>query len=273
MDALAKAQRLRSLHRPGNPLVLFNVWDAVSARILEELGYPAAATSSAAIAWMSGYADGQRISRERMIAGVRCVTSAVQIPVTADLEAAYGSSADDAAATARAAIEGGAVGLNFEDAAAPGTLLAIDAQCERIAAMVQMGEQLGVPLVVNARTDVFLDRIGPDDAWRLREAVERGKRFLEAGASCVFVPGVTDEQTIAKLAKEIPGPLNVLAAASTPPVARLAELGVARVSVGGAAMAHALSHFRSAAERTLRDGTFAFAADRIPHAELNALFD
>jgi 2-methylisocitrate lyase-like PEP mutase family enzyme len=273
MDALKKTQLLLSLHRSGSPLVLFNVWDAVSARILEELGYPALATSSAAIAWMSGYADGQRISRERMIAGVKCVASAVRIPVTADLEGGYGMGADDAAATARAAIEGGAVGLNFEDAGEAGTLLEIDRQCERIGAMVQTGRQLGVPLVVNARTDVFLDRIGPDDAWRLREAIERGTRFLEAGASCVFVPGVTDEQTIETLAKEIPGPLNVLAAASSPPVSRLAELGVARVSVGGAAMAHALAHFRSAAARTLRDGTFEFAADRIPHAELNALFD
>jgi 2-methylisocitrate lyase-like PEP mutase family enzyme len=125
---------------------------------------------------------------------------------------------------------------------------------------------------VNARTDVYLERIGPDDAWRLREAIERGVRFLQAGASCVFVPAVTDEQSIGTLAKEIPGPLNVLAAPSTPPVSRLAELGVARVSVGGAAMGHALAHFRSAAARTLQDGTFDFAADRIAHAEMNALF-
>ena len=129
-----------------------------------------------------------------------------------------------------------------------------------------------MPLVINARTDPFLENIGESDSWRLEEAIRRGNRFLEAGASCVFVPGVSDEQTIATLAKEIRGPLNVLASAASPPVARLAQLGVARVSVGGAAMGHALAHFRTAAAATLREGTFEFAADRIPHAQLNALF-
>lgn len=272
-DRLAeKAQTLRSLHQPGKPLVLFNVWDAVSARIVEELGAPAIATSSAAIAWLEGYADGQYISRDAMLAGVKRVTSAVRVPVTADLEGAYGLTVQDAAATARGAIEAGAAGLNFEDAGEPGSLLDVDVQCERIAAMVEMGQRLGVPIAINARTDTFLERIGPDDEWRLRESIERGKRFMQAGATSVFVPGVTDEATIATLAKEIPGPINILASAAAPPVARLAELRVARVSVGGAAMAHALEHFRSAATRTLRDGTFDFASDRIAHMELNALF-
>jgi 2-methylisocitrate lyase-like PEP mutase family enzyme len=272
-DRLAeKAQTLRSLHEPGKPLVLFNVWDAVSARIIEELGAPAIATSSAAIAWLEGYADGQYISRDAMLAGIKRVTSAVRVPVTADLEAGYGFTVQDAAATARGAIEAGAVGLNFEDAGEPGSVVDLDLQCERIVAMVEMGQRLGVPLAINARTDVFLDRVGPDDKWRLSEAIERGKRFLQAGATSVFVPGVTDEETIAMLTKEIPGPINILASATAPPVARLAELGVARISVGGAAMAHALAHFRSAAVRTMREGTFDFAGDRIAHMELNALF-
>ena len=141
MDAALaeKARTLRSLHRPGNPLVLFNVWDAAGARIVEELGAPAIATSSAAVAWMEGYPDGQYISREAMLAGVARVARAVRVPVTADLEAAYGLTAQDAAATARGAIEAGAAGLNFEDAARPGALLDIDVQCDRIAAMYEMG--------------------------------------------------------------------------------------------------------------------------------------
>ncbi|HEY9180433.1 MAG TPA: isocitrate lyase/phosphoenolpyruvate mutase family protein [Candidatus Baltobacteraceae bacterium] len=266
-----KARTLRALHRPGDPVVFFNAWDAVSARILEKLGVPAIATSSAAIAWAEGFADGQHISRERMLAGVERVTSAVRVPVTADAEGAYGLEVQDAAQTARGVIDAGAVGLNFEDAVTGG-VDDIGHMCARIAAMAETGQQLGVPLLINARTDVFLDRIGPDDAWRLNEAIERGKRFLQAGAACIFVPGVSDERTIEALAKEIHGPLNVLANASTPPVRRLAELGVARVSVGGAAIAHALSHFRSAAAKTLADGTFEFTADRISHADLNALF-
>jgi 2-methylisocitrate lyase-like PEP mutase family enzyme len=272
MELHDKAVRLRELHRPGQPVVMFNVWDAASARIVEELGAPAVATSSAAIAWLEGYPDGQHISRERMLAGIKRVASAVRVPVTADLEGGYGFSVQDASATARGAIEAGAVGLNFEDAGAPGTVLDLERQCERIEAMVEMGRRLGVPLAVNARTDVFLEDIGPDDAWRLQEAIARGKRFLEAGAACVFVPGVTDERTIAALTREIPGPINILASATAPPVSRLAELGVARVSVGGAPYGHVLRHFRDAAAQTLREGTFDFAADRIAHAQLNALF-
>jgi len=251
---------------------MFNVWDAASARIVEELGAPAVATSSAAIAWLEGFPDGQYISRERMLAGAKRVASAVDVPVTADLEGGYGPSVEDAAATARGAIEAGAVGLNFEDAGEPGTLVDADFQCKRIEAMVEMGQRLGVPLVINARTDVFLGDIGPDDVWRLRETLDRGKRFLQAGAGCVFVPGVTDEPTIEALVKGIPGPINILASATAPPVSRLAQLGVARVSVGGAPYGHVLAHFRTAARQALREGRFDFASERIPHAELNALF-
>ncbi len=271
MELRDKAIRLRELHRPGEPVIMFNVWDAASGRILEELGAPAVATSSAAVAWLEGFPDGQHISRERMLAGVKRVASAVRVPVTADLEGGYGLSVQDAAATARGSIEAGAVGLNFEDTGEPGTIVDIDLQCERLEAMVEMGQRLGVPLVINARTDVFLEDIGPDDAWRLQQAIDRGKRFLQAGAACVFVPGVTDEPTIEAIVKGIPGPVNILASVTSPPVPRLAQLGVARVSVGGAPYGHVLAHFRRAAEQTLREGTFNFASDRIPHAELNAL--
>jgi 2-methylisocitrate lyase-like PEP mutase family enzyme len=251
---------------------MFNVWDAVSARILEELGAPAIATSSAAIAWSEGFADGEHISRERMLEVVKRVSSAVRVPVTADLESGYGQTLEDAVATAMGAIEAGAAGLNFEDGGERGYVAELEPHCKRIEAMAQAARNAGVPLVINARTDVFLDRIGPDEEWRLQEAIRRGKGFLEAGASCVFVPGVTDERVIEALVSRIPGPINVLASAAAPPVARLAQLGVARVSVGGAAMAHALHHFRSAANQVFRDGRFDFAAERLTHAELNALF-
>jgi 2-methylisocitrate lyase-like PEP mutase family enzyme len=267
-----KAEVLRALHRPGNPVLFFNVWDAVSARILEDLGYPAVATSSAAIAWSEGFADGERVTRERMLEGVKRVTAAVRVPVTADLENAYGTRIDDAADTARGAIEAGAVGLNFEDGGERGYVADLEPHCRRIAAMVATGREAGVPLVINARTDVFLDRIGPDDRWRFDEAVKRGNAFLEAGAACVFVPGVTDAPTIERLVKAIGGPVNVLATAASPAVSQLAELGVARVSCGGAPMAHALKYFRDAAVRLQRQGTFEYAGDRIAHAELNQLF-
>lgn len=266
------AQAFRSLHRQGQPLVLFNVWDAVSARIIEELGYPALATGSAAVAWTQGLPDGEHISRDGMLAVVKRITRCVRVPVTADMEGAYGKTVADAAATARGVIEAGAAGLNFEDAGEPGELLDLDLQCERIEAMAETGKRLGVPLVINARTDVFLRSTGADDEQDLQEAVRRGNRFLRAGADCVFVPGVSDETAIARLAHEIRGPLNVFATAKTPPVSRLAQLGVARVSVGPSGLAHALAHVRRAAQRLRDEGTFEFAADRISGDELDALF-
>lgn len=267
-----KAQLLRSLHRRGHPLVLFNVWDAVSARIVEELGYPALATGSAAVAWTQGFPDGEHISREGMLAAVQRITRAVNVPVTADLEAAYGPAVQDAAATARGAIEAGAVGLNVEDAGEPGALMDLDLHCERIEAIVETGKRVGVPLVVNARTDVFLRRGGRDDESCLQEAVRRGNGFLEAGADCVFVLGVSGEAAIERLARDINGPINVFANPKTPPLARLAELGVARVSIGPAGLAHALAYVRRAAQRLRDEGTFEFTGDRISGDELDALF-
>lgn len=269
--AAENARRLRDLHRPGQPLVLFNVWDAVSARIIEQIGYPALATGSAAVAWTQGFPDGEHISRNQMLEAVSRITRAVTVPVTADLEAAYGLTVRDAAATARGAIEAGAAGLNFEDAGEPGKLIDLDLQCERIEAMAETGARLGVPLVINARTDVFIT--GTADAQaRMEEAIRRGNRFLEAGADCVFVLGVSDEASIERLAREIKGPLNVFATAKTPGVSRLAQLGVARVSIGPAGLAHALAHVRRAAQRLRDEGTFDFTGDRIPGDELNALF-
>ena len=261
------------LHRRGEPVVLVNAWDAVSARIVEELGFPALATTSAGIAWLEGFADGERISRERMLEGVRRVVQAVDVPVTADLERGYGPTVRDAAETARGAIDAGAVGMNFEDwDASQKTLFDLNQQMSRIAAIRKAADEAGIPFVINARTDVFLESVGDSDGWRIEEATRRGKRFLESGADCVFVPGVADERTIASLVNAIPGPVNVLAGASSPNVARLAELGVARISVGSGGMAYALGKFRAAAKSVKESGTFDFGKERIPHSELNALF-
>lgn len=190
-----KARQFRDLHRPGQPLVLFNVWDAVSARVVEQAGYPALATGSAAVAWTQGFPDGEHISRNQMLQAVSRIARAVAVPVSADLEAAYGLTVRDAAATARGAIEAGAAGLNFEDTGEPGKLIDLDLQCERIEAMVETGARLGVPLVINARTDVFIAGGAADTQTRMEEAIRRGNRFLQAGADCVFVLGVSDEES------------------------------------------------------------------------------
>jgi 2-methylisocitrate lyase-like PEP mutase family enzyme len=273
MTQAQKAERLRALHRGREPLLLINAWDAVSARIVEQLGYPAVASTSAGVAWTQGFADGQHISREHMLQCVKTIAHAVSVPVSADLEAAYGETVEDASSTARGAIEAGAVGLNIEDGQeGRGSLVPLERATARIAVMRHTAALLGVELVINARTDGFLAEIGSDDAWRLEESVRRGNAFLAAGADSVFVPGVADEATIAALVARINGPLNVLATSRTPPLSRLKSLGVARVSLGSGAAGYVLAKFREAAEHLRQGSGFAFLAERISHADTNALF-
>src|SRR5437763_17184069 len=150
-----QAERFRALHTGPRMLVLPNAWDAVSARLIEEGGFPAIATSSAGVAWALGYADGERISRGEMLAVVRRIAQAVRIPVTADVEAGYGATAEAAAETARGVLAAGAIGLNLEDATDEGVLLDLTRQVERVLAVRDAGAAAGVPVVLNARTDGF----------------------------------------------------------------------------------------------------------------------
>jgi len=269
-----KAEKLRVLHQTARPLVLVNAWDVVSARIIEDLGFPAVATTSAGVAWAEGFPDGERISRDHMLARVKRMAQAVRVPLTADLEGGYGYTVRDAEATAHGAIEAGAVGLNFEDAHPKEiSLIDVELQTARIAAIREVATKLNVPLVINARTDVYLASIGDNDAWRLQESIRRGNEYLRAGADVVFVPGVTDEPTIAELVSGIGGPLNVLAGATSPSIERLRDLGVARVSLGSGAMGYALARFRDVAASLRRGGSFEFVGQRIPHAEVNAILN
>lgn len=252
-----KAQRLRKLHHGEQPLVLANVWDVAGAKIIEELGFPAAATASAAISASLGFDDNEEIGRDLMLASVARIAGALEIPVTADLEAGYGPTVGDAIATARGAIEAGAVGLNFEDSAHKDTSVLYDAdlQAERIKAIRRSGEALGVPLVINARTDVFFRTELPEEE-KFRESVRRAKIYIEAGADCIYVLGPTEEEVIARLVQAIPAPLNMLALPDAPPIARMAELGVKRISFGPRPMRHAMTAFRQAAERVRDLGVF-----------------
>lgn len=270
--AREKATLLRDLHYRDSPLVFVNAWDAVSARIVESLGFPAIATTSSGIANAEGYPDGQRISRSAMLSRIQVIARAVDVPVSADLEGGYGSTVDDAAATARGAIESGAVGLNLEDASGAPAAPLLDPllQAQRIRAIRKVGDELGVPLVVNARIDSF--HFGSDNEARFRDAAQRAAEYIRAGADCIFVPFVRDADMIARLVAAIAAPLNVLAGFETPDIATLAQIGVRRVSVGGAPAGHAMAAFRDAALELRDRGTFAFAGQRLSHAELNSLF-
>ena len=220
-----KAALLLDLHYAVELLVLVNVWDAVSAKaVAAEPGCKALATASHSIANSFGYPDGERIPVETMLDMVGRIAGAVDVPVTADLEAGYG---DPGGTTARA-IDAGVVGANLEDQMRP-----VDEAAAAVAAMVAAGETAGLGFVVNARTDAFLLAGDREVASVLADAVERGRAFLDVGAACVFVPGVRDEQLIGELVDGIgERRVSVLAGPGSPPQSTLAALGVARVSYG-----------------------------------------
>lgn len=271
-DLRTKAERLRSLHAGPRILVLCNVWDAAGARIVEEAGFPALATSSAAIANSLGYPDGQRIAREEMAAVVRRIAEAVAVPVTADMESGYGLTPETAATTVVAALDAGAVGINLEDTIEERKFIDMSLQGERIRAAREAANRAGVPIVINARTDVFLARTGDPATW-FEHAARRANAYREAGADCLFVPGVTDAATIARLVREIAGPINILVGAGTPPVAELERLGVRRVSVGSLPMRATMALIRRIARELAESGAYtSLTADSISYAEANRLF-
>ena len=274
MDVAAqrkKAEDFLALHHADGILALCNTSDVGAARVVVEAGFPAVATSSAGVAWMLGYPDGEIIPRADMLDAVRRIAEAVDVPVTADMEAGYGHAPETVAETVRLTIEAGAVGINIEDSDAQAKghpLLGFELSLDRIRAACAAAEASGVPMVINARTDGFFGG-GNDDAFA--ETVRRGNAYLEAGAGCVFVPFVRDAGTIGRLCPEIAGPVNILAGAPSPTLSELHELGVKRVSVGGLLSLAANTVVRRAAEELRDHGTYGFAQDVILHPEMNGL--
>jgi 2-methylisocitrate lyase-like PEP mutase family enzyme len=268
-----KAEQLRKLHRGPRILVLANAWDVASARIVEELGYPAIATTSAGVAAALGYPDGQYISRDEMLDVVARIAAAVRVPVTADFESGYGTTVEHMADTARALVSAGAVGLNFEDVTShdESSLVELGLQVKKIQTLREVSTALGVPLVINARTDIYLIPIGPAET-RFDRTVERLRAYRRAGADCVFAPGLTDAATIAKLVKAVDAPLNILANAVAPCIPELEKLGVARVSTGSGLMRAALGHARRVAKNLAETGTYSALLDgAVPFAEIEQL--
>jgi 2-methylisocitrate lyase-like PEP mutase family enzyme len=269
-----KAHVLRALHRPGDPLVLANVWDCGSARVLAAAGAPAIATTSAGIAFSRGYPDGQRIPRELMLAEVTRIAAAVSVPVTADLESGYGEKPEALERLAADALAAGAVGLNLEDHVGPrdAPLVDMSLQLEKIHALREACSRHGVPLVINARTDAFLRGLGSLPEM-LDDSIRRGRAYRDGGADCIFVPGVTDPEVIGRLIREIDAPVNVLAGAGSPPIAELARLGVARVSLGSGPARAALTAFDRIARDLARDGTYSALEGILSHARVNELME
>ena len=265
---IAKAQAFQQLHRASRILVLLNCWDAASARVFELAGAPAVATTSSGLAAANGYHDGQHITRDRFFDAVRRITRVVNVPLTVDLETGYGKTAAEVCETVRAVVDAGAIGMNIEDATEPPVVLA-----DKIRGIRELTNRIGLPFFVNARTDVYLRRLGEEDG-RLDEAIRRIKAYATAGADGAFVPGVTDSATIRRIANESPLPLNVMLAPGLAPAPELQALGVARLSIGGAAAFAAMSLARKIAQELLTTGTYdAFTLNPpIPHPEVMKMF-
>ncbi|MFF7176920.1 isocitrate lyase/phosphoenolpyruvate mutase family protein [Streptomyces sp. NPDC008121] len=260
-----KAELFRALHTRHRPLALANVWDVASARITEAAGATAIATTSAGVAWSLGVADGDKLSRDQALAVIARITAAVGVPVTADIEGGYGDGPAAVAETIARVIDVGVVGVNIEDGTRDPAGLAARLTAARAAA-----HRAGVPLFLNARIDTFLFGLG-DPATRLRDTLTRARRYVDAGADGIFVPGVTEPATITELAAAIPVPLNVMAAPGAS-VHELGTLGAARVSLGSGVAQAAYAVVRRAAQELYDTGRCDAVRDGIAFPELNEHF-
>lgn len=231
---ISHATAFRSFHVPGRPLVLFNVWDAGSAKAVAASGATALATGSWSVAAANGFGDGEHVPLDFCIANLQRIASATDLPLTVDLERGYGADPKAVGATVARALRAGAIGCNIEDSLAEnGALREVSDQAARIRAARIAADDMGIPAFVNARTDVFF-QTGRDqhDESMVTMALERGRAYADAGADGLFVPGLADERLIGLLVERSPLPVNIMAGDTTPNAAKLAELGVARVSHG-----------------------------------------
>lgn len=229
-----KAEQFRTLHIPGKPLILFNIWDVGSAKAVAMAGAKAIATSSWSVSNAGGFSDGEQTPRDFAIENLRRIVEATDLPVTIDLESGYGDASEVVGETIGLAIEAGAIGCNLEDSfPANGKLRETADQVDRIRRARQTADAADIRFFINARTDVFFQR-PPDqhDDLMVAEAIERARAYAEAGADGLFVPGLVDINLIARLAEKSPLPLNIMVGEGTAALRVLAEHGVARVSYG-----------------------------------------
>jgi 2-methylisocitrate lyase-like PEP mutase family enzyme len=250
-NQVERARLLRSLHVPGDPLILCNVWDAVTARIVAGVpGVKAIASASHSVSYAHGVPDGEGLSIEQALDAARTIVDAVDLPVTVDFERGYARDAAHVRANVTRLIGTGAVGLNLEDSSSGSQLVPLIVAAERVAVARAAAEDAGIPLVINARADSLV-RGG---SWE--DMVARGNSYLESGADCVFVLGLGGEDDVKRAVDEISGPVAVIAGATSVPLRRLAELGVSRVSFGPGILGLTLAYLRDAAAQLTALGDY-----------------
>lgn len=265
------AQQFRALHA-GPPLLLPNAWDAGSARLLESLGYSALATTSGGLAWSLGYGDGERLPLGELVAAVRRIVRVVEVPVSVDLEAGFGDTAEAVSESVSAILEAGAVGLNLEDGISHERLRPMEEMVARIAAARKAADAMGVPAFLNARVDVWITGFGNSEEIRVQEALRRAEAYLAAGADGIYPIALTDPAIIKRLCSEIGAPINIGARPGLPDLASLAELGVRRVSTATRLSLVALASVRESATRLQETGSFDALASSLSYDEAQHLF-
>ena len=252
-----KAETLLALHHASELLVLPNIWDPLGARMLQRLGYPAVAIASAAVAFSLGYDDGQNISLDAMLDAVRRIAESVDLPVTADMERGYGEQPGEVAENMRRVLQAGAAGINLEDSTVEGgPLHAIEFQCDRISAVRAMAEQEDIPLVINARTDVFIGGFDGDHEARITETIRRGKAYFDAGADCFYPILAGDIETLKTIHDALQAPINVLALGNTAPMRDLEAIGISRLSLGPGMIKAGLTVMKTIAEELQQYGSY-----------------
>jgi 2-methylisocitrate lyase-like PEP mutase family enzyme len=263
-----KADLLLSLHSRNQLLLLPNIWSPIGARVLQQQGYRAVATASAAISAALGYEDGETVSRSTAFEIIGRIAASVDIPVTADIERGYGASTAEVEETAELVLASGAAGLNIEDSLEGGALRSVEEQCRRIATIRDVAGRSGVHLVINARIDSFVTPsfATPDDA--MEDALNRAKAYTAAGADCIYPLGPSDEATVRALRSGIKGPLNILAPPAAAPLSTLQAIGVNRVSFGPFIFRSCLRKLSEITGQLKATGEYAAFSDMMSRAEV-----
>jgi 2-methylisocitrate lyase-like PEP mutase family enzyme len=267
-----KAEEFRSFHDRKRILILPNAWDVPSARIFEEAGFVAVATSSAGVMVSLGFPDGEAIGIDAYASAVRRMAGVLSIPLSADVVGGFGLTPDSAAAAVKKIVNAGAIGINIEDFVhETKALLPMEKQILKLKELLKLRRGLDVQFVINARTDAFRFVRGGDEA-RLEEAIRRGIAYRDLGVDCVYPMGLTDAASISAYVRALDFPVNVMVRKGLPPVAELQRLGVARVSFGPSASYAAMGLLRRASKEVLENGTYdALVEGAITFDELNAL--
>lgn len=265
-----KAEQFQYMHKGDGLFVLPNCWDAVSAKVLERAGYEAIGTASAAMSWLYGVADGENLTREQLVSLVRCIVKAVDVPVSVDIEKGHGHGLPDVKDTIKAVLDAGAVGINIEDSIKEQQRPIAEMQA-RISAAREVAVQSDVRMVINARVDAYLLGYSGEDVQV--ETITRGNAWLDAGADCVFVPGINDKKLVETVAEEIKGPVNIIVLnEATPSVEELSRLGVKRVSLGPRLMQTTIGLLEKNAARIVKGEEFDWLSGIPTFSEINSWF-